>query len=99
MNSFKTDKEIQHIINKNIRRIGYNIFYSKGDFKFVQAYEKLKSRVYLDYGIRINDRIKNSLDKDITIFDVLYENELELVLQSSKNLLKLYENVMDRKVS
>lgn len=50
MNSFKTDKEMQDIINKNIRLIAYNIFYSKGDFKFVQAFDKLKSRVYLWLG-------------------------------------------------
>lgn len=99
MNSFKTDKEIQDKINKNMRLISYKIFYTKGDFKFVQAFDKLKSRVLLDHKIHINNRIKDSLDKDITLFDVLYGNELDLVLQSSVNLLKLYEDVMDRKIS
>ena len=99
MDSFMTDKEMQDTINKNIRLIAYSIFGNKGDYKFVKAYQKLKSRVLLDHRIHINNRIKDSGDENTNMFTLLHGNELELVLQSSKNLLKLYGEVLDRQAS
>lgn len=99
MDNIMTETEIQETINNTMRCLAYQIFWKKGDYKFVAAYEKLKSRVYLDWDFNINERLKSSPDENITLFDVLHKDELKLVLQSSKNLLKLYEGVLDKQAS
>lgn len=94
-----TRREKQEKVNSVTRAIAYNVFMRKGDFKFVSAYEKLKSRVYLDWGISIDKRLKESVDKDKDMYSVLNDDELDKVLASCDNLLELYKNVMEIKVS
>ena len=92
-------KKKQDKINSIIRGIAYTVFSAKGGFKFSSAYDKLHSRVYLDHNIKISNRIKGSNIKNAGIFDVVTEDELTLVLQSSIGLAKMYEDVVIRKVS
>lgn len=95
----KTDKEKQDKINSQIRYIAYNVFSAKGDYKFVNAYEKLKSRVLLDHKIHINNRIKDSRIENAGIFDVVSSQEIDLILRSSIALVNMYEEVKIRKAS
>ena len=90
-------KEIQDRINKNIRLIGYKVFYRSGCYKFTNAYDKLVSRVSLDWDMNINELLSNkrvSVDKYVSMFDVLSDYELKLTLKSSQNLLELYKDVI-----
>lgn len=94
-----TKKEKQDKIHNFAIYIASNIFYGKGNYKYADAYDKIKSRVYLDWNISINNRIKNHENKKITMFDVLSEDELDKTIESCNNLLKLYKDVIERKVS
>lgn len=90
-------KEIQDKINKNIRLIGYKVFYKSGCYKFTNAYDKLKARVYLDHELKINEILADERcgsDKYISMFDILSDYELNLVLKSSENLLELYKDII-----
>lgn len=87
-------KEKQDKINDTMRCIAYNIFYKSGDYKFVHAYSKLKGRVFLDHDIHIGDRIKSIKEMNARIYDVLTNEEIDKVLDSAKNLLELYKNVL-----
>lgn len=90
-------KEIQDKINKNIRLIGYKVFYRSGDYKFANAYDKLVGRVALDWDMNINELLHNeriSADKYVSMFDVLSDYELKLTLKSSQNLLELYKDII-----
>jgi len=90
-------KEIQDKINKNIRLIGYKVFYRSGDYKFANAYDKLVGRVALDWDMNIGEPLhkeRESTNKYISMFDVLSDHELKLVEKSSENLLELYKDVM-----
>lgn len=91
-------KEKQSKINDIVRYIAYNVFYNKGDFKFVHAYNKLKGKVYLDHDIHISDRIKSMNGDNVRIYDVLTDDEIDKVLVSANNLLKLYEGILYKKV-
>lgn len=95
----KSRKEKQDKINSVTRLIAYNVFMRKGDFKFVSAYEKLKSRVYLDWGISIDKRLKDGTSEDRDMYNVLNDDELDMVLVSCDNLLELYKNVIENKAS
>lgn len=99
MDSFMTNSEIQQKINEHVRSIAYKVFSKKGDYKFVSAYEKLYSRLLLDWGIHINNRIKDSHNDNATMFDVLVGNEFKMALRSCEALQKMYADVMDRKAS
>lgn len=92
-------QEKQDKINSIIRLIAYSVFYKNGDYKFANAYDKLYGKVYLDHGIHIGDRIEQSGMDNISMFDVIHEDELEKVLQSSLSLLTMYEEVIESKVS
>ena len=92
-------KDKQDTINSIIRGIAYTVFYNKGDYKFTSAYEKLHNRLYLDHKIHIPNRIKDSTMNNVGMFDVIDEDELNLVLKSSIELAKMYEEVMIRKAS
>lgn len=94
-----TRKEKQDKINNITRFIAYNVFMKKCDFKFTDAYNKLKGRVYLDWGISIDKRLKESVGKDRDMFSVLSDDELDKVLVSCDNLLELYKNVIENKAS
>lgn len=94
-----TRKEKQDKINSITRLIAYSVFIRKGDFKFTDAYNKLKGRVYLDWGISIDRRLKESVGKDRDIFSVLSDDDLDKVLVSCDNLLELYKNVIENKAS
>lgn len=94
-----TRGEKQDKINSTVKYIAYNVFMRKGDFKFADAYNKLRGRVYLDWGISIDKRLKESVDKDKDMYSVLSGDELDKVLKSCDNLLELYKNVIEIKVS
>ena len=93
------DKEKQQKINEIVRYIAYKVFYMKGDYKFTHAYDKLHSRVLIDHNFNISRRIKALGRHNITTFDVLHGNELNLVLDSAISLLKMYEEVIERKLA
>lgn len=78
-------------INSTVRWVAYGVFYHVSDkFKFVKAYDKLRGRVSLDHGLTL-PKGKNGM------FSGLTEEEVELVFQSSKNLAKMYSNVIEKK--
>lgn len=91
------DKEKQQKINEIVRYIAYKIFYMKGDYKFVHAYDKLASRLLLDHGININDRMRAFGKGNVSMFDLLHKNELNLALESAIGLMKMYEEVIEKK--
>lgn len=93
-----TTLEKREEIRRTTTRLAYSVFKGKGDFNFVAAYDKLCARVFLDHGLSISSRIKRCSDKKATIFDVVSEGELDLVLQSSRNLDNMYRDVAARKV-
>lgn len=92
-------KEKQNKINSIVRGIAYKVFPAKGSYKFVSAFDKLYAKVYLDHNIHINNRIKDSGSDDTTMFDVLTEDELKMVLRSCESLQKMYQDVIERKAS
>lgn len=94
-----TRKEKQDKIHNISIYIASNIFYGKGDYKYADAYDKIKSRVYLDWNISINNRIKNHKNKKVTMFEVLSDDELDKTIKSCHNLLELYKDVIERKIS
>ena len=89
----------QDKINKDIRFIANMVFSNAGSFKYTNAYDKLKARFYLDWDIKINDRLEDSNDKNVDMYDVLNNEELDKLLESCSNLLNMYRGVIERKVS
>lgn len=95
-----TNDEKRQRINSGVRWIASAIFgISDNTMKYVKAYEKLHSRFYLDYGYSLTDRLKSPKMKDKTIFDVLCNGELEMLLQSVYRLENMYREVLDRKAA
>lgn len=96
---YKTDEEKRQIINNSMRYIAYNIFgvHKKDKYKFIAAYEKLKSRVYLDWDIRIDDLIQDSTTSSSNMFDHLNSDMLDKVYRSSVELTKMYSDVIGRR--
>ena len=94
-----TNDEKQDRINSGVRWISNAVFgmCSDNKIKYAKAYDKLHSRFLLDYGYSLNDRLKSSKTKDKTIFDVLVEGELEMLLQSLYRLENMYTEVMESK--
>ena len=89
----------QDKINKDIRFIANMVFSNSGSFKYTNAYDKLKARFYLDWGLKINDRLKESNDKDVDMYDILTNDELDKLVVSCNNLLNMYKDVIESKVS
>lgn len=92
-----TTKEKQDIINTNIRYIAYKVFSKKPNFMFTNAYDKLSARVYLDHDFKISELTKGSKKEHIKMFDVLSSSELNMVLDSSRRLRKMYDDVFSSK--
>ena len=88
----KTDSEKQSWINNTVRYIGFNIFGSKkGKYKFINAYEKLAGRVYLDWNFKLSEKPEGK-----TMFDKLSSEELDMVYQSAIRLSDMYNVVLSR---
>lgn len=95
-----TNDEKRQRINSGTRRIANLIFRASDDkARYVKAYDKLYSRFNIDYGYSLTDRLKSSKMKDKTIFDVLLEGELEMLLQSLYRLENMYREVLVRKAA
>lgn len=95
-----TNDEKRQRINAGTRWIAGTIFgIADSTVRFVKAYEKLHSRFYLDYGYSLSDRLKSPKTKDKTIFDVLCDGELEMLLQSLYRLEAMYNEVLIRKAT
>ena len=92
-----TREEKQEKINNDTRYIANLVFSNAGSFKYTNAYNKLKARFYLDWGVKINDRLKESNDKDVDMYDVLANDELDKLVVSCNNLLKMY-NILEWKL-
>lgn len=92
-----TDKEKINKIKNIIAFVANNVFWMKGDFRYVNAYDKLKARVLLDWDFSINDRLRNSNSKENSMFDVLCADELDMVLESSIRLMNMYNEVKRKK--
>ena len=75
-----------------MRYIAYNIFGNKKDkYKFVDAYEKLAGRVYLDWGFKLSEKPEGK-----TMFDRLSSEELDMVYQSTIKLSEMYSAVLSK---
>lgn len=93
-----TDKEKIEEINSITRAIAYKVFHMKeGKYKFIQAYDKLSARVYLDHDISLSKATGGVKRRGESMFDHLHSEELDKVLQSAKNLIKMYNEVVERK--
>lgn len=94
-----TDESKRSRINSGVRWIANSVFgmCSDDSIKYAKAYDKLNSRFYIDYGYSLSDRLKSSKTKDTTIFDILCDGELDMLLQSLYRLENMYTEVMDRK--
>lgn len=98
MNYIMTNDEKRSRINSGVRWISNSVFWMADDsVRYVKAYSKLYSRFYLDYGYSLSDRLKSSKTKDTTIFDILCDGELEMLLQSLYRLENMYVEVMEKK--
>lgn len=82
----KTKREL---INKATRRIAYKIYANQGDHKFIHAYGKLKAKMMIDHDICITDRMKQK--NKVNMFDVLDDEELDLVIKSCRSLCNMYD--------
>lgn len=93
------EKTMRSRINSGVRWIGCAVFGMCSDdtVKYIKAYDKLNSRFYIDYGYSLSDRLKTSKTKDKTVFDVLCDGELEMLLQSLYRLENMYAEVMESK--
>lgn len=93
------DETKQQRINSGVRWIANCVFGMCSDdtVKYVKAYDKLLARFTLDYGYSLSERLKSSKTKDTTIFDILYDGELEMLLQSLYRLENMYVEVMEKK--
>ena len=89
-----SDNEKRQIINTNTRKIAYSVFNHRGKPNFINAYDKLKATVLLQYGFNINDRIQSANTKETSIFDVLHGDELDMVYNSSLWLINMYGEVI-----
>lgn len=99
MNYIMTDETKQQRINSGVRWIANCVFgmCSDDSVKYVKAYDKLNSRFYIDYGYSLSERLKSSKAKDKTVYDILYGDELEMLLQSLYRLENMYVEVMEKK--
>lgn len=94
-----TDSEKRDKINSITRYIAYNVFNHKGKPNFINAYDKLKATVLLQWDFNINDRLKCSNKSKDSMFDVLYGDELDMVYKSSLWLMNMYKEVIDRRTA
>lgn len=83
------NKDKRELINKMTRKIAYKVFYNQGDYKFTKAYDKLKAKMMIDYDIHITKRMKEG--NKTNIFDVIDDEELDLMLKSCKSLCDMYD--------
>lgn len=99
MDYIMTDDEKKMRVNKGVRWIANCVFGMCSDdkIKYAKAYDKLNSRFHIDYGYSLSERLKSSKTKDETIFDVLCDGELEMLLQSLYRLENIYVEVMEKK--
>lgn len=99
MNYIMTDDEKKMRVNKGVRWIANCVFGMCSDdkAKYAKAYDKLNSRFHIDYGYSLSERLKSPKTKDKTVYDVLYGNELEMLLQSLYRLENMYVEVMEKK--
>ena len=87
-------------INTNIRYIGYNVFGSKqGGLKFVSAYDKLCAYTYAKYDFRVSDATVGSQGRDNNMFDTLDGRDIDIVLESSRQLRKMYEDIKAKMIA
>lgn len=94
-----TRGEKQKKINNDTRYIANLVFSNAGSFKYTNAYNKLKARFYLDWGLKINDRLKECDNNKVDMYDVLNNEELDKLAVSCNNLLKMYKSVIESKAS
>ena len=94
-----TNDEMRNRINSGTKWIANFIFgmSSNNTVRYAKAYDKLNNRFLIDYGINLNDRIKSSKTKNETVFDVIDDKELEMLLQSLYRLENMYVEVMENK--
>lgn len=97
---YLTDSEKRDKINSITRYIAYNVFnHRQGKPNFINAYDKLKATVLLQWDFNINDRLKGSNKNEDNMFDVLYGDELDMVYKSSLWLMNMYKEVIERRCS
>lgn len=99
MDYIMTNDEKIRRINSGVRWIANCVFgmCSDDSVKYVKAYDKLLARFTLDYGYSLSERLKSPKTKDKTVYDVLYGDELEMLLQSLYRLENMYSEAMEKK--
>lgn len=89
-----TRKQMQCEINKIVKWIAYKVFKSSGSYRFAKAYDRLIGRVYLDHELKIAEG-DSGLSVSENIFNGLTDSEMELVLESAKNLQNMYNEAFE----
>ena len=79
--------EPREAVNRMVRLIGYNVFRNN----FTKAWGKVYSEMLYKHNIGVTSRKKNSGLKKVTIFDVLDDSEMKLLVKSCLSLCEMYK--------
>lgn len=82
--------DAREAINSMARKIAANVFESHGKYAFAKAWEKIRAHMLYKHSIGVTMRLNNQ-PKGATIFDVLDNNELQLLVQSCVALCEQYK--------
>lgn len=84
-----TRKEKQDLIVKKTRLIAFAVYRGTKTKagKFIAAYDKVFSRVYIDFDVKLSEIVEGSKN----MFDVLDDEHLDMMVHSIDNLFKMYE--------
>lgn len=81
-------------VNSMARKIAMHVFKDHGKYAYVKAWEKIRAEMLYKHNIHITKRIQNK-GGNATIFDVLNDDELNLLVQSCVALCEMYKINID----
>lgn len=81
-------------VNSMARKIAMHVFKDHGRYAYVKAWEKIRAEMLYKHNIHITKRIQNK-GGNATIFDVLNDDELSLLVQSCVALCEMYKINID----
>jgi hypothetical protein len=79
--------DTREAINRMVRKIAYWVF----DNKHIKAWDKIYAEMLYKHNININSRKTYSVIKNPTIFDVLNDDEIKLLVKTCLSLCELYK--------
>lgn len=89
-------KDKRDNINSIMRWIAYTVYPRSGvRGKFSKAYDKLSAKVLIDHDFSISELTASPKSKANNLFDVLCDEELEMVLVSARSLQKMYNDALE----